>query len=55
MLTAEAREDDASLLLRMISDIYVTIRGFAFARTSEKALQQGKSIQKELFMSKIFL
>lgn len=28
MLTAEARDDDASLLLRMITELYVTIRGF---------------------------
>jgi hypothetical protein len=55
------QNDNAPVLLHMIVELYVTIRGFSFAssfvelhkKSSKKSLQKGKGIRKELFTSNV--
>ena len=59
MLAAGTDDADANKLLKMIVELYVTIRGFSFAtscvelykRSNKKVLQKGKGLRKELFTS----
>ena len=62
MFSACERDDLAMSVLRMIVELYVTVRGFAFAtsclemykQANKKTSQKSKGIRKELFTSKVF-
>ena len=61
MLAAGTDDADATKLLKMMVELYVTIRGFSFAtscveiykQSTKKTLQKGKGIRKEVFTSNI--
>ena len=61
MLTASTDDNNASVLLHRIIELYVTTRGFSFAsscvelykKSSKRPLQKGKGIRKELFTSNV--
>ena len=61
IMTAGAKDGDATLLLHMIVELYITLRGFSFAasfieqykKATKRVLQKGKGIRKELFTSNV--
>jgi hypothetical protein len=61
LLAAGTDDANVQMLLKMIIELYVTIRGFSFAtscvelykQSIKKTLQKGKGIRKELFTSNI--
>ena len=56
MLTAETADSDAEIILPMLIDLWVTIRGFSFAgswleiykKKKKKALQRSKALRKRI-------
>ena len=59
VLTADAEEEDAQTLLKMVIELWVTIRGFAFAsswielykQASNKTIQRSKALRREVHSS----
>ena len=55
ILTADTSNENAMLLLHMITEFYITIRGFSFAascvelykHSAKRTLQKGKGVRKE--------
>ena len=56
MLSADADEEDAQTLLKMVIELWVTIRGFAFAsswielykQASKKTIQRSKALRRNV-------
>ena len=56
MLCTEAEEEEKAVLLPMIIDLWITIRGFSFARSwmemykqaSKKGTQRAKALRKDI-------
>ncbi len=56
MVTTEVEDEEARSLLNMIVNLYVTIRGFSFAKSimeqykvsNKKNLQKSKALRKKL-------
>ena len=59
MLTVEVEEEEGAVLLGMIMDLYVTIRGFSFSKSlmemykqqAKKCTQKSKSLRQKLATS----
>ena len=56
MLTAESEDEDAQVVLEMLINLWITIRGFSFAgswlemykQEKKKGLQRSKALRKEI-------
>ena len=56
MLTAETEDKDAEVVLGMLVDMWITVRGFAFTsqwleiynREKKKCLQRSKELRKDI-------
>ena len=56
MLTAESEDEDAQVVLEMLINLWITIRGFSFAgswlemykQEKKKGLQCSKALRKEI-------